>query len=76
MSIVHSAASFYMAINMSSGAGGYSFFRSMSKNDKPLKLNDNVHVISMIIKLVAPPPSKAELAARFLLFLVKFALKF
>ena len=63
---VHSHDFYQTASKMRSRAGGYFFLRSTPKNDKPIILNGNIHVLGTVIKLVASSESEAELAALFL----------
>ena len=63
---VHSDASYQTASIMRSRGGGYCFLGSLPTDNMPIKLNGNIHVISTVIKLVAPSAAEAELGALFL----------
>ena len=60
---VHSDVSYLSAGKTFSCAGGYVFLNSLPKAKQSISLNDNIHAICTILKLVATSAAKAKLGA-------------
>jgi hypothetical protein len=63
---VHLDASHLSAKNARSCAAGYYFLGSIPCDNEPIRLNDAIHIIRTILRLVAASAAEAELGTPFL----------